>query len=102
MDIKNLTSGVSSGRSNEVNKPQERTTGQQSTSTNNPEVTDRVTLTDVLSQVRSLESKSQDIKIDNAERIAQIKAAIADGSYEVDAKRVAEKLLQTEVLFAKG
>lgn len=102
MDIKNLTTGVNAGRSNEVNKPQERGSGQNTASANVAESTDRVTLTDVLSQVRDLEAKSQSIEIDNAARIAQIKAAIADGSYQVDAKKIAEKLLQTEALFSKG
>lgn len=102
MDIKNLTNNVSAGRNSDAVKPQEKSADNSSSSTSSATVSDRVTLTDVLSQVRELESKSQEVKIDNAERIAAIKAAINDGSYQVDAQRIAEKLIQTEALFAKG
>lgn len=35
----------------------------------------------------------------DAERIASIKAAIADGSYKVDSGRIADKMLQFDKLF---
>ena len=101
MDIKNLTTGVPTGRSNEVNKPLERGQGQQTSASNQAELTDRVTLTDALSQVQNLEIKSQSVKVDNSARIAELKAAIADGSYQVDSKRVADQLMKTEALFSK-
>ena len=101
MDIKNLTSGVNAGRSNEVNKPQDRGVGQEIKAGVQAELSDRVTLTEGLAKVQDLEIKSQSVKVDNSARIAELKAAIADGSYQVDAKRVADQLLKTEALFTK-
>jgi len=102
MDIKNLTNNLHTGRTNESVKPQEKNTNTTGSADQSTQTTDRVTLTSVLGQVRELETKSQDVKIDNSERIAALKAAINEGSYQVDAQRVAEKLMQTEALFAKG
>lgn len=103
MDIKNLSNSLNAGRSNEVNKPQDKVANQTTDSVSNQDSNDdRVTLTDVLAQVRDLEVKSQGVKVDNSAKIAEIKAAIAEGSYQVDAKSIAEKLVQTEVLFSKS
>lgn len=102
MDIKNLTNSVGAGRANDPVKAQERNAGQANPSAKPAGNDDRVTLTDVLSQARDLEVKSQDVKVDNSERVAALKAAIQDGTYQVNAQRVAEKLVQTEVLFSKG
>jgi len=99
MDIKNLTTGAPATRANDAVKVPTRDvdSGKQASSP----TSDRVTLTDALSQVRELESISQDVNIDNSARIASLKAAIQDGSYQVDAQRIADKLIQTEALFAK-
>ncbi|HIE40555.1 MAG TPA: flagellar biosynthesis anti-sigma factor FlgM, partial [Thiomicrorhabdus sp.] len=35
-------------------------------------------------------------------RIAELKLAVQEGSYQVDAEKVANKLLQTEALFARS
>ena len=62
---------------------------------------DKVTLTQAFSQVSNLEQKARSVDIDNSVRIAELKSAIQDGSYQVDAERVADKLMQTEALFAR-
>ena len=102
MDIKNYTNSVLPGRSNDSVKTLSKDVegGTKPTASNKP--VDKVTLTDVLSQVRELETKSQDVNVDNSARIAEIKAAIQEGSYQVDSQRIAEKLIQTEALFAKA
>ncbi|BCN92958.1 hypothetical protein THMIRHAM_07430 [Thiomicrorhabdus immobilis] len=100
MDIKNLTNSVMTSRANDQLKtPTKELDGRASTAKNS---VDRVTLTDVLSQTRELEAKSQDVQIDNSARIAAIKAAISDGTYQIDSQKIAEKLIQTEALFAKA
>jgi len=100
MDIKNLNSNVSSGRAPEQVRTQERTgiAAGNNNAENMP--TDKVTLTGTLTQLRELEQKTEQVDIDNSDRIATLKAAISDGSYQVNAKNIADKLMQSESLLA--
>ncbi|MBF6058689.1 MULTISPECIES: flagellar biosynthesis anti-sigma factor FlgM [Thiomicrorhabdus] len=63
---------------------------------------DKVTLTGGLGQVKDLQEKASAMPIDNAQRISELKSAIADGSYQVNAESVASKLMQTETMMSKG
>lgn len=101
MDIKSLTSNVSSGRGSEqIRAQEERNSGKAASQTSNQLPADKVTLTGALTQIRDLEQKTEAVNIDNSARIANLKAAIADGSYQVNAQNVAEKLMQSESLLA--
>lgn len=102
MDIKNLTNNIGAGRANDAVKQHEKDGNQNPSNTAASANTDRVTLTDALSQVRLLETKSKEVTIDNSERIAAIKEAIQQGSFPIDAQRIADKLIQTEALFSKA
>lgn len=100
MDIKNLNLNVASGRTDPV-RTQEKAGAQ----TNNSDVAtyaadDKVTLTGMLGQVRELEQKAEKVNVDNSDRLAALKAAIQDGSYNINPERIAEKLIQSEVLFS--
>lgn len=99
MDIKNLQTGVTSSRSTESLRANERAVSEQKGQASSAP-TDRVTLTDTLGQVRELEQKTEAVNIDNSERLASLKAAIQDGSYQVNAQNVADKLLQSENFLA--
>ena len=103
MDIKQLNSSLYSGRSNENNT---KSTKDASVEASNAQVgnngsTDKVTLTQNLSQIAELEQKAQGVSSDNSERIAALKAAINQGEYKVDSQKVAEKFLQSEQLLAQ-
>jgi len=103
MDIKNLTANVAANRANESVKPNLKgmeESNMQSSGT--AASTDKVTLTDVLSQVMDLETQSKSVDVDNSAKVSAIKAAIQDGSYQVDTQTIAEKLIQTEALFSKA
>ena len=57
---------------------------------------DSVVLTDVAAQVQKAEKAlAETPEVDEA-KVKQIKAAIADGSYRVNAEQVAEKMLKLE------
>lgn len=105
MDIKSLTSNISTGRGSEqVRAQEERNSGkaapQTASQTGSQIPADKVTLTGALTQLRELEQKTEAVNIDNSARIADLKAAIADGSYQVNAQNIAESLMKSESLLA--
>lgn len=104
MDIKNLNNNALSARANEQTKAADKESASLARGQGNASGvvnTDKVTLTNTLYQVRDLEQKAQSVNIDNSERIAALKAAIQDGSYQANPAKIADKLLQTEALFAR-
>ena len=62
---------------------------------------DTVSITASASKLAALETQLANMPIADEQRVAQIKAAIADGSYQVDAERTASKLLQFETELSK-
>lgn len=100
MDIKNLNTNVTAGRAPEQVRGQERNGKQDANPAADNAPADKVTLTGTLTQVRDLEQKTANVNIDNSERIANLKAAIADGSYQVNAQNIAEKFMQSESLLS--
>lgn len=99
MDIKNINQSLVNNRLNDSanNSPKSNTS---SATSNGSKETDKVTLTDVSSQVSNLEKQAAASNIDNSARIAELRESIKDGTYQVDAEKVANKLIQTEVLLA--
>jgi negative regulator of flagellin synthesis FlgM len=105
MDIKNLNANTASGRASEQLKAQEKSPERAAQGAANPILPgngndDKVTLTNRLNQVRDLEQKAASVDIDNAARIASLRAAIQDGSYQVNPQKIAEKLIQSEALLS--
>ncbi|MGM0594023.1 MAG: flagellar biosynthesis anti-sigma factor FlgM [Pseudomonadota bacterium] len=66
-----------------------------------PAGADSVSLTDTAARLRSLESTLAEQPEVDSERVATIQRAIEDGSYEVSAGRIADKLMSFEAAFAK-
>lgn len=58
--------------------------------------TDTVDLTDSARQLKEMERGLAERPHVDAAKVANIKAQIADGSYEVDAQRIANKLIEAE------
>lgn len=54
---------------------------------------DSLTLTESSTRVRSLESELASVDITDASKIESVKAALADGSFTVDAEVVADRLI---------
>ena len=58
--------------------------------------TDTVSLSDNAVQLGKVELTVAAAPVIDAQRVEQLKQAIANGSYEVDAKEIADKLMQFE------
>ena len=69
--------------------PSQQTSGKSSTS-------DTVSLSENAVQLGKLENEVVAMPVSDTQRIEQVKQAIRDGSYEIDARRVAEKLMAFE------
>jgi len=80
-----------------VEKPvEQQESGKSSTS-------DTVSLSDNAVQLGKLENTLVSTPVVDTKRVEQVKQAIQDGSYEVDPKKVADKLMQFEgILKPKG
>jgi negative regulator of flagellin synthesis FlgM len=102
MDIKNVQSTLLNSRLNDTSRYAEKNTAQQTTSeSQNKPQADRVTLTSTSSQIRELEKRASNATPGNEARIAELKRSISEGSYNVNANSVAEKLLNMEKMFAR-
>lgn len=101
MDIKNLQNNLSA-RANENLRVQDKINAKlENNQEANKAPSDRVTLTSMSSQIRDLERQASSASMDNKARIAELKQSIAEGRYQVNAEKVADKLIQTELLFSK-
>ncbi|MFW5426328.1 MAG: flagellar biosynthesis anti-sigma factor FlgM [Methylophagaceae bacterium] len=58
--------------------------------------TDTVSLTNEATQLQSIQKTLEDTPIVNSERVEALRAAIADGSYTVDAVELAQNIIDFE------
>lgn len=65
-------------------------------STGRPSTKDTVSLTETSAQLRSIESSLASLPVVDTQRVEAIKLAIADGSYQVNAQSIADKLISFE------
>jgi len=61
-----------------------------------PSTADTVSLTETSAQIRSLENSLAELPVVDTQRVESIRQAIADGSYQVNAQTVADKLIDFE------
>jgi len=71
---------------------------EQQNSSGRPSTADTVSLTETSAQLRSIESSLASLPVVDTQRVESIKQAIADGSYQVDAQAVADKLIDFEAI----
>lgn len=93
MDIKSVTTGLGS-RVAENSSPTAKTTTQSNVSTAK-NIEDKVTIS---SSIQELEQQAKASYPDNSVRIEELKQEIKNGSYQIDAEKVASKLIATELL----
>jgi len=68
--------------------------------TNAPGGSEVVTLTDLGGRLQQLTQSVADVPAVDAKRVEQFRQAIADGSYQVDADAVADKLANFEAMLS--
>lgn len=97
-DITNINSNrasLNSNQSSSVKSQNESKQENQSESTT-AAAGDRVTLTNTASRLQDIEQKlSNSSSVDKA-RVAEVQSAISNGDYNVDADRIADKMLAFE------
>ncbi|MFO8003315.1 flagellar biosynthesis anti-sigma factor FlgM [Thioalkalivibrio sp.] len=100
MELKNLTQtqarAANEGRSVAENRPAPGSDG--GASRRDTAGGDQVTLTDTARRLSDLTQTVSDQPAVDRGRVDEIRRAIQEGRYEVNAERVADRLLQTEAL----
>ena len=89
----NQTSSTSGKRDAALDNTEKAATG------NNQEAASErssVSLSQQAQQLQAIEERLRELPEVDSERVNQIKQAIADGSYQVDSNRIADKLLSFE------
>jgi negative regulator of flagellin synthesis FlgM len=102
-DITNINSNRASLNSNQSSSVKSRNEAKldNSTEKSSGEAGDRVTLTDTASRLKDIEQQlSKSSSVDNA-RVAEVQSAINNGDYNVDADRIADKMLAFEDFMSK-
>jgi negative regulator of flagellin synthesis FlgM len=62
---------------------------------------DRVSVTDTASRLQKIEEELSAMPEINHEKVAEIKKALADGTFSLDPQRIAEKLIGFETSFKR-
>ena len=97
-DITNINSNRASLNSNQSSSVKSRNEAakQDNKSESSANETDRVTLTNTASRLKDIEQQlSTTSSVDNT-RVAEVQSAISNGDYNVDADRIADKMLAFE------
>ena len=97
-DITNINSNRASLNSNQSSSVKSRNEAKidNSSEKSSAETGDRVTLTDTASKLKNIEQQiSKGSSVDNA-RVAEVQSAINNGDYDVNADRIADKMLAFE------
>lgn len=84
------------GRNESVQTPKAQTATTPEATASQARAGENVQLSREAQQLQKVNEKLREQPVVNRERVAQLKQAIADGSYQVDPQRVAAKLLNFE------
>lgn len=97
-DITNINSNRASLNSNQSSSVKGRNEAKQDNKSEGTPAAagDRVTLTNTASRLKDIETQlSNSSSVDNA-HVAEVQSAISNGDYNVDANRIADKMLAFE------
>ncbi|WP_394200698.1 flagellar biosynthesis anti-sigma factor FlgM [Shewanella waksmanii] len=98
IDIKHVNTGTNNRISTPAGGKNAATTAPQSNAANNSSAakTDSVSITSQAQQLQSVQSKLNDIPEVDSKKVEEIKAAIAEGRYKIDAEKLASNIEQFE------
>lgn len=102
MDIKNLNNSLVNARSDNLKNNSNNAVKETSNGSAPKLQADKVTLSSTFSQISELEKRANASAHNNEARIAELKQAIADGTYKVDSQAVAKKLISAEILLSNA
>lgn len=91
-----VTGGTRTGSAKETGATASSTSAKPATDVTSPSSGEPVHLSDEAQRLQSISDKVRDQPVVNSARVAELKQAVADGSYKVDSNRVANKLLNFE------
>ncbi len=96
-DITNINSNRSQLSSNQSSSVKSRNEAKQENQSATPSsMGDRVTLTNTASRLQNIEQQLSNASSIDSARVAQVQSAISNGDYNVDADRIADKMLAFE------
>ncbi|HEB56572.1 MAG TPA: flagellar biosynthesis anti-sigma factor FlgM [Gammaproteobacteria bacterium] len=102
IDINGISSPKvpSTGDDSQLKQSAEKQTG--SAENTRSSTADTVSLSDNAVQLGKLDNSSIPAPVVDTQRVQQIKQAIENGTYEVDPKKIADKLMQFESILKSG
>jgi negative regulator of flagellin synthesis FlgM len=100
VDGNSPSTAIGAGRA--VQRPQDAATGGTQNSQGSGGGGSSVQITGAARQLASLEQAVRDLPAVNDARVAQISNALEQGTYTVDARHIANQLIQTEKALARG
>ena len=101
-DIKNINSNRAQLNTNQNSSIKSNNeASQENASESNASAGDRVTLTNTASRLKDIEHQLSNTSSVDSARVAEVQSAISNGDYNVDADRIADKMLAFEDFIAK-
>ena len=94
VDGSSPTAAIGAGRA--VQRPQDAATGGAQSSSDSGGNAENVQITGTARQLASLEQVVRDLPAVNDSKVAQISSAIEQGTYTVNSRQIADKLVQME------
>lgn len=97
MTIESITGRAHTSLTIKTNQKAEIDSGKKA-AIKNAERNDSIAITAMAQGIKKAFESSSSVAVVDADRVAAVKQALADGSYQINAERIAEKMIQYEKL----